>query len=179
MGLTASILGMVIAYMLIAVLLLSLNLASRWKWWVKAGTIVITVAFFYQSYLSLNAILGYPTSQDLPPRFQIHWMILNEPNKQTGDPGAVFMWVGELDARDRPLGTPRAYRVPYSNRLHQAADLATREIGENGAELMGTTGWDRDRGDGQRTDIAEEAGTIRIQSMPFKEPLAKDVVPNP
>ncbi|MSO89327.1 MAG: hypothetical protein EXQ89_05095 [Rhodospirillaceae bacterium] len=163
--------------MLIAVLLLSLNLASRWKWWVKGGAIVITVAFFYQSYLSLNAVLGYPTAQDLPSRFQIHWMILNEPDKRTRDRGAVFMWISELDSRDRPSGPPRAYRLPYSDRLHQAADLATRENGENGAELMGTTGWVGDQREGQRTDVVEPAGTIRIQGMPFKEPQAKDVDP--
>ena len=43
---TLPLAGIVASYVLIAVLLLSLNLASRWHWGIKAAAIVITTGFF-------------------------------------------------------------------------------------------------------------------------------------
>ena len=54
----ATILGLVSAYVVVALLLLSLNLTSRWKWWVKAAAIVVTGIFFIQA-LTLIRLLFY------------------------------------------------------------------------------------------------------------------------
>ena len=62
----ATILGLVSAYVVIAVLLLSLNLTSRWKWWVKASAIIVTGCFFVQAYIQTYAVLGWPTDTELP-----------------------------------------------------------------------------------------------------------------
>ena len=51
-----TILGLVSAYVVIAVLLLSLNFASRWNWWVKAGAILVTGIFFVQAYLHIRLV---------------------------------------------------------------------------------------------------------------------------
>jgi hypothetical protein len=43
---TASVLAISAAYVVIGVLLLSVGLASSFSWWVKAAAIVVTSAFF-------------------------------------------------------------------------------------------------------------------------------------
>ena len=42
---TLGITGIIAAYILLAVLLLSINLYSKWPWQLKAGAIVITVSY--------------------------------------------------------------------------------------------------------------------------------------
>ena len=80
----ATILGLVSAYVVVALLLLSLNLTSRWKWWVKAAAIVVTGIFFIQAYIQTYALLGWPTDTDLPRHFQVLWAKVEDPNKFTG-----------------------------------------------------------------------------------------------
>ena len=110
----ATILGLISAYVVVAVLLLSLNLTSRWKWWVKAVAIVVTGIFFIQAYLQTYALLGWPTDTDLPRHFQVLWAKVEEPNKFTGGEGAIFLWVDELDEFNLPIGVPRAHKLPYT-----------------------------------------------------------------
>ena len=39
---TLGFVGVIAAYVIVAVLLLSLNIAPRWAWWIKATAIIIT-----------------------------------------------------------------------------------------------------------------------------------------
>ena len=66
-----TIFGLVAAYVVIAILLLSLNLFSRWNWWVKAAAIIVTAGFFIGSYVFTSRLLGWPTNTQLPPHFQV------------------------------------------------------------------------------------------------------------
>jgi len=43
---TLPLIGVGISYVVVAVLLLSLNLASRWHWGIKASAIAVTTVFF-------------------------------------------------------------------------------------------------------------------------------------
>ena len=53
--------GLIAAYVLVALLLLSINLYSNWSWRVKATTIVVVSGFYLVSYFSFSPILGWPT----------------------------------------------------------------------------------------------------------------------
>ena len=134
---TAAVIGIVVAYVLIAVLLLSMNLASRWMWWIKAGTIVLTTGFFVQSFASIVGIVGWPSNSTLPPAFKLHWGAIVEPNQFMGEKGAIYLWVEELDENNIPTGVPRAFELPYSDDLAEKVDLATRNI-QQGLEQAGT-----------------------------------------
>ena len=57
---------LVAAYGIVTMLLLSLNLTSLWRWWVKAGAIIVTTVFFGVTYLAINGLMGWPTTQKLP-----------------------------------------------------------------------------------------------------------------
>jgi hypothetical protein len=64
----------------------------------------------------------------LPARFQLLWARSVEPNRASGEPGAVHLWVEELDADNFPSGVPRAYRRPYSTALARKVESARSEI---------------------------------------------------
>lgn len=133
---TAAILGLVAAYIVVAVLLLSLNLTSLWRWWVKAAAIVVTTLFFAVTYRTVLGLMGWPTAQPMPPRFSLVWTVVNEPNKLTKDPGAIYLWADALDANNVPFGRPRSYELPYSDGLARKVASA-QEKRAQGREVMG------------------------------------------
>ena len=124
----ATILGLVSAYVVVALLLLSLNLTSHWKWWVKAAAIVVTGIFFIQAYIQTYALLGWPTDTDLPRHFQVLWAKVEDPNKFTGAEGAIFLWVDELDEFNLPIGVPRSHKLPFTPGLADAVVKITGRI---------------------------------------------------
>ena len=110
--------GLVTAYVLIGALLLSINLYSNWSWKIKAVTIIITTMFFIITYFSYPNLLGWPTSENPPERFRLIASHVQQPNKVTGESGAIFLWLTQID--DLASSTPpRAYRMEYSNELHE------------------------------------------------------------
>lgn len=127
---------LVAAYVVVAVLLLSMNIGARYRWWIKAGTIIITTLFFVFSYNGVVALLGWPSSDPLPPKFKLHWASVVEPDKFTGKPGNIYLWIEELDDENIPFGTPRAYRLPYSDELADRVDGAL-ELIEEGTDQGG------------------------------------------
>lgn len=167
---TTSIIALTAAYAVIAVLLLSLNLTSRWAWQVKAAAIGVTTAFFAATYLAIGGLLGWPSSQRMPPHFQLLWARVVEPDKLRGQDGAIYLWVEQLDENNVPSELPRAYRLPYSDEL---ADLiaGAQEKREEGVDLAGTVEYGEEVDDPSRArlDELEEGGeeTSRMDTVPF------------
>jgi hypothetical protein len=110
--------GIIAAYILLALLLLSINLYSKWSWQVKAIAIVITSAFYVISYYSFPPILGWPTTQNPPAQFRLIAAHVVQPNKEAGKSGAVYIWLTEIENMT-DLPEPRAYELQYSNELHE------------------------------------------------------------
>jgi hypothetical protein len=115
---TLGITGLISAYILLALLLLSINLYSKWSWPVKAITIVITSAFYLISYYSFPPLLGWPTSDDPPEQFRLIAAHVAQPDKELGKEGSIYLWLTEIEnMTDTP--EPRAYEFEYSNELHE------------------------------------------------------------
>ena len=55
------VISLIGSYVLLALLLLSLNLYSNWGWRVKTGAIALVSIFYLVTYLSFPPILGWPT----------------------------------------------------------------------------------------------------------------------
>ncbi len=121
-----TILWVILLYVAIAVLLLSMNLTSRWRWWVKAAAIIVTGGFFVGSYFALVALLGWPSTDDPPPRFALLSTRVVEPDRITGAAGAIYLWLEEIDENNIPSGKPRSYGLAYTqdfaNAVSQARD---------------------------------------------------------
>ena len=126
--------GLITAYVLIGTLLLSINLYSNWSWKIKAGTIIVTTIFFLVTYFSFPGLLGWPTSENPPARFKLIASQVQQPNKVTGDSGAVYLWLTQID--DLAVSTPpRAYRMEYSSELHEMVMNATSKLNKGIPQL--------------------------------------------
>jgi hypothetical protein len=122
------VLAISIAYVVMAVLLLSMGLTSRFAWWIKAVVIVVTSAFFIEAFFATKSLLGWPGAGQLPHRFQLLWTRVVEPDPKVGDPGAIYLWVEELDENNVPSGTPRSYKLRYTPPLADQSNQAKDEI---------------------------------------------------
>jgi hypothetical protein len=125
---TPTLLAISIAYMVLGVLLLSVSLTSPFQWWVKAAAIVVTSVFFVEQFFSTKDLLGWPGTGRLPPRFQLLWTRVVEPDPKVRDPGSIFLWVEEVDENNVPTGTPRSYRLAYTKPMADRSLKARDEI---------------------------------------------------
>src|SRR4051794_28896680 len=94
---TSTLLAISAAYVLMGILLLSMGFTSRFAWWVKALAITVSSAFFVEVFFASKGLLGWPGSGRLPPKFQLLWTRVVEPDLKLSDPGAIYLWVEEVD----------------------------------------------------------------------------------
>lgn len=125
---TSTVLAISAAYVVIGVLLLALGLSARLAWWVKAAAIVVTSVFFVEVFFATKGLLGWPRAGQLPPRFQLLWVRVVEPDLKSANAGAIYLWIEEVDENNVPDGVPRSYRLPYSRPLADRATTARDEI---------------------------------------------------
>jgi hypothetical protein len=125
---TSTVLAISAAYVVIGVLLLTATLGSRLAWWVKAAAIVMTSAFFVEAFFATKGLLGWPQKGQLPGRFQLLWVRVAEPDVKSANPGAIYLWIEEVDENNVPDGVPRSYRLPYSRPLADRSAKARSEI---------------------------------------------------
>jgi hypothetical protein len=126
---TITLLAISAAYVVLSVVVLSMGLSSRYAWWVKASVIVVSSAFFIEVFFASKSLLGWPASgAGLPPKFQLLWTRVVEPDPKMGSRGAIYLWVEEVDTNNVPSGTPRSYRLPYSLKLADRTLKARDEI---------------------------------------------------
>jgi hypothetical protein len=166
-----AVIGLVAAYIVLAVLLLSLNLTSFWRWWIKGAAIIVTTVFFGVTFQTLNGLMGWPTTQKLPTRFSLVWSLVVEPDKKTSNPGCIYVWAEELDDNNVPSNTPRSYQLPYSDALARKV-AGAQEKRERGLEVMGFVEDARSRQEELGKDI--KIGQIERNG---EENAAADTVP--
>lgn len=140
-----------IAFIAASALLLWFIIGSRGQWTLKAICIACTMYFGLAVWHSVSSYLGWPTSQQPPSKFQLHWAIVKEPDKKTDDPGAVYLWLRRIESPDdvhgkpKPLQEkswlsllgyrgnteqPRCYRLPYTRPLHEQLKQAKRQLAQ-------------------------------------------------
>ena len=127
-SLQSVILTLSISYALLAALLLVVLVYARLPWSLKAVAVVVTSAFYIVSFVGVRGLLGWASIDRLPVSFKLLQARIVEPHSLEGDPGSIYLWVEALDGDNRPSGIPRAYRIPYSDRLAEKTDKAVREI---------------------------------------------------
>ena len=129
------IIGLAVGYLLLGLLLLSLNLYSRWAWPVKATAILLTTCFYVITYLSWTPLLGWPIAEPPPQIFKLLGAHVQQPNKLSGAPGAIYLWI--LDPGEGVNNqAPRSHKLPYTEALHEVVLTATKKLGK-GLPQMG------------------------------------------
>jgi hypothetical protein len=171
---TATVLAISAAYVVIGVLLLALGLTARLAWWVKAAAIVVTSVFFLEVFFATKGLLGWPRTGQLPPRFQLLWVRVVEPDLKSSNPGAIYLWIEEVDENNVPDGVPRSYRLPYSRPLADRTAKARDEI-MNGKpqqgladDLGGTEKQQEAKSDDERPGSRVDPGLTTVDQDQFR-----------
>jgi hypothetical protein len=125
---TLTLLAISAAYVVLSLVVLSMGLTSKFAWWVKASTIVVSSGFFVEVFFASKGLLGWPASGALPAKFQLLWTRVVEPDLKGGNRGAIYLWVEEVDGNNVPSGLPRSYQLPYSVKLADRTLKARDEI---------------------------------------------------
>lgn len=147
--------GIPIAFTIISAILLWFIIGAKGNWLLKAVVIAATLCFSLAMWNSLEGIQGWPTKDELPAKFLLHWAVIEEGNKETGDPGTISLWVEDIGDQPQndnwfsflPKETtngPRVYRIPYNRNTHEQLQKALegikkgkRFVGENKGKGIG------------------------------------------
>ena len=134
---TPSLLTLGFSYALVAALLLTLCISLPGRRLLKIGLIGLVSVFYAATWIEHQNMLGWPTSKALPEDFRVMWITIDEPDKASSKPGGIFFWLRTLDEAGIPQGTPRAYRVPFSEAAAEEAQAALDKM-EDGKVINGS-----------------------------------------
>ena len=124
-----------LGFILIATLILWFVIGSKGHWLSKAVIILLSLYFCLSVGFSINNFVGWPTNESLPPKFLVHWAVIDEPDAKSGEEGNIYIWIKPLSVEEKNRDSwnnyllsfyeggskPRAYRLPYSRELHEQA----------------------------------------------------------
>ncbi len=126
--------GIIFAYLVLALLLLVLLARTRWGWTIKGLAIAGVALLTYSTAISYSPLIGWPTGIALPKRFNLVGIHVDEPNKNTQAKGTIYLWLTDMEQQ---LGRsiPRAYKIPYSPALHNKLNEASKKLRKNLPQL--------------------------------------------
>lgn len=165
---------LIVAYVAIAALLLSFYFYSTFSTTLKNVTILLVTLFYFFTWYSLEGILGWPSQQDMPDKFRILWIDIQEPQKKNDHEGEIYFWIKSLNSLELPDGKPRAYSIGWSEENAQKAEEALSRM-EEGEILNGNISRNILSGDREKSErnIYEEEGSSNTEagepSFEFKE----------
>jgi hypothetical protein len=136
-GMNGPLLLLITCYALLALILLALCLYTRWSAWIKTLAILVTGGFFVLTYDSMTGLLGFPSPGKLPNRFMFHYAVVQQPDKNTSNKGAIYFWATEMTP-DGPTKLPRAYELPYDKDTYNQLTEANKRT-KQGIVQMGQT----------------------------------------
>lgn len=148
---------------LMSILLWSI-IGGRGHWSIKSFIIPFCTWYSIAIGVTIVSVFGWPADAQVPEKFEVHYILVQPPSKQTGSDGNIYLWLIDLENKhefslfnlyNSIEGEPRAFRVVYSKKLHQRLNAVLeglrkgqRFIGERGKD-MGLLGYGKDKGKGK------------------------------
>lgn len=164
--------GIVSAYVIVSLVLLGLGLYSRWSLKIKLGAVILVSAAWLAVYFALPHLLGWPTDQNVPRRFNLFGVYIQEPNPNTGEGGTVFFWAGDLAPGADPR--PRAYKMPFKATYKSVFQEAQGKLRQN-IPQEGEIELD-DQAEGKPLDwtrLGQKSVKIKFRDAPVNLPPSK------
>ncbi len=163
--------GTIAIYGLLALLVLNLNIFSLWRWWVKAGVMVVTAIVFVGAYSVISGLIGWPSAGQLPARFSLLHTYVEEPDKTRDFAGNIYLWVQEVDDNQVPIAAPRAYVMPYLvetmkgvTRSQEMLDRGEKVLGESRTQVTQTGAMPGETGATSADDLTAERGEVNLST---------------
>ncbi|MGK9167782.1 hypothetical protein KXR53_15860 [Inquilinus limosus] len=164
MSLQMNVLCLSLAYVLLSTLLLVVMIWLPIRRLLKIAAIAAASVFYVVVFFATQGLLGWSAPVAVPGRFQVLWTRVLEPNPARGEPGAIHLWLEELDDANLPSGVPRAYLLPYSRELAGRVSATQAEI-EKG-NLQGG----RSQYFGNPSHVGGLAGVVNTGAPPGGDP---------
>jgi hypothetical protein len=124
-------------YLAVAFMLLLLCLATAWPKWVKLVMIGVVTGSYFMAESAFDGMLGWPAATGIPEKFLLLATVVEEPDKDRGSKGAIFIWVNGVE-NGKPVAEPRAFRLAYDKPLHAILNEAMKKI-RQGTSQIGST----------------------------------------
>ena len=77
----AETIGISIAFIILIVVMLWFVIGGKGKWWMKVPVIGFGLYISITMWFAMNGLLGWPTPSELPDKFRLHWVVIEEPDK--------------------------------------------------------------------------------------------------
>lgn len=166
-----SILLLLAVNVVILALLVLVLMFSRLHWVLRLFLVLIVSGSYWLAYQGWDRAQGWPSTNPLPEKFLLHGAVIEEPDKEKGVDGTIFLWATDLSTF-APAKQPRAYVMPYSKSLHGKAQEALRQM-RNGQLQLGTVQLEpgvRQKADGLAGEIPLliEFSNLPKQALPEK-----------
>ncbi|MFW1676508.1 hypothetical protein ACFVYJ_01840 [Pontibacter sp. JAM-7] len=129
------LLGLTLAYVFLTAVLLLAVISGRLHWIFKLTLLLLAIGFYWISYQGWKQAQGWPTDAVVPEQFLMHYAVVEEPDKEKGREGGIFLWLTDLKGHQLAV-EPRAYRIPYDQKTHTNIQLAMKDI-RNGSVQLG------------------------------------------
>jgi len=147
-------LGFVVSFVFVAAILLWFVIGSKGKWLVKAICIASLAVLSVLNWTSINSMLGWATSDVLPEKFEVLWVVIKEPSNAQEKKGGIFILVRDINAKDKEgfslfdkkdLQEPRLHSSEYSPKKHKQGQAILDQL-KKGKRVYGTS---KKKGDGK------------------------------
>jgi len=116
-------------YVFLIILLLVMCIYSRAPFWIKIIPISCAIFFLVGSYLTINGLLGRPTTKQLPNEFKFIEYVVEAPIKAKNDPGRIFVFLKDGNGY-------RLHELPYSRPMHKKLkELKKKKKGSRGQPI--------------------------------------------
>lgn len=138
-------LGIPIAFILIATIGLWLMIYSKGHWLFKMTYIAVCLYFGIATWASLSELSGWPSNSELPTKFMVSAVLVQDPMPAKKDQGAIYLWLIEIDQNNEAKKSdtfillspfvskkreiePRAYRLVYTEQRREQATQISRML---------------------------------------------------
>lgn len=138
------LLPLIILGLFSAATLLWFVIGASGKWFIKAAVIVLFCLVSVNVWSSIYKFSGWPTQDELPEKFRLHWAVITEP--KSDNEGGIKLWITSkhietpilLSTVDKTQ--PRAYSIPYTRENHQAVSQGVQMVKNGQIVEMSMTG---------------------------------------
>ena len=121
---------------------------SSLKWYIKTACISTFCIFTVIFWSTINSFLGWPADEnDVPEIVRVHWIVIKEPNKQTGYEGDIFFLLESVEKETNIIRKlfgykssniePRLFGVPYDRKLHEELSKGVMDKLKKGQPVVG------------------------------------------
>lgn len=128
-----------LTFVILSVLVLWVVAGSRGWWWLKSIVVTGVALFGILLWHSLSTLEGWPTDDGMPEKFEVKWIIVEEPNRKTKEEGKIYILAKDLsDQEDDSFNLllhskeknnkVRLYSIPYSRKMHEQAEAIQKQI---------------------------------------------------